>query len=83
MDNRFTGEDMERILRDAGCCEKLTADIAECCREGKLCDGIRKLRQHRAELLEDLHREQKRLDCLDYLIFMLQKQKNDCCGEDK
>ena len=36
---------------------------------------LRLLSGHRKNLLERLHREEKRIDCLDYLLYQMQKKK--------
>ena len=35
--------------------------------------GLRLLNQHRRLLLDAMHREQKRIDCLDYLLYQIRK----------
>ena len=35
---------------------------------------IQLLSGHRKHLLEKLHREEKRIDCLDYLLYQMQKK---------
>ena len=77
------GEDMNDVrqpqalldaLRDAGLCgrevERFLALEAEGEREGQL----RLLFAHRQQLLKRLHREEKRIDCLDYLVHQLRKR---------
>lgn len=60
-------------LKDAGCSEGLIDQFQECCRQGKEKEGIRLLRKHRDTLLDAMHREQKRIDCLDYLLYQMKK----------
>lgn len=36
---------------------------------------IRLLSGHRKHLLEKLHKDEKRIDCLDYLIYQMQNKK--------
>lgn len=36
-----------------------------------------KLAKHRRTLLETLHREQKQIDCLDYLVYAIEKKERD------
>ena len=43
--------------------------------EGRSQEGIALLAQHRREILDCCHREQKKIDCLDYLVYSL-KSKN-------
>ena len=61
-------------LKDAGCdpdmirrCEVL----AQGERRGEL---MRVLSQHRRALLDAVHENERRIDCLDYLVYQLEKQ---------
>ena len=45
-------------------------------KEGYIDDGMKLLAAHRRLLLEELHREQKQIDCLDYLVYKMKKTKN-------
>lgn len=61
-------------LIDAGCdSETISAFIGEI-ENGNLESGLRLLAVHRRSLLDELHREQKQIDCLDYLIYQMKKQ---------
>lgn len=62
-------------LKDAGCDQATIQDFLADLRGGKQSKGIRLLEKHRRTLLDELHQEQKRIDCLDYLLFMLQKRQ--------
>ncbi|MDO4544077.1 MAG: hypothetical protein Q4C01_05930 [Clostridia bacterium] len=63
-------------LRDAGCerdkIERFLAEFESGCRERQL----RLLRQHRDCLLNRVHAEERKIECLDYLIYQL-CQKED------
>ena len=61
-------------LKDAGCdldtirrCETLAQDE----KKGEL---IRLLSLHRRALLDAVHENERRIDCLDYLIYQIEKQ---------
>ena len=60
-------------LKDAGCdsdtIEKFMADL----QKGKEANGLKRLAAHRKNLLDSLHREQKCIDCLDYLIYQMKE----------
>lgn len=62
-------------LKDAGCdsdtIEKFMADL----QQGKKSSGLKRLAVHRKKLLESLHREQKCIDCLDYLVYQMNETK--------
>lgn len=62
-------------LKDAGCdsdtIEKFMADL----QKGKEANGLKRLAVHRKNLLDSLHREQKCIDCLDYLVYQMKEAK--------
>ncbi len=66
-------EAVAQNLKDAGCGEELIEEFRNCCRQGRKQEGMRLLGKHRNHLLEAMHREQKRIDCLDYLIYQMKK----------
>lgn len=68
-------EDLIQNLKDAGCDQATIQIFLADLHGGKQSKGIRLLEKHRRTLLDVLHLEQKRIDCLDYLLFTLQKQK--------
>ena len=61
-------------LRDAGCAEATIQKFMALFHAGKMADGLKCLAAHRRFLLEDLHASQKRIDCLDYLVYVIKKQ---------
>ena len=66
-----SGEAAEaRNLRDAGCCDEFIREFTELGRGGREAEQRRLLAKRRAELLDELHESQRRIDCLDYLIYM-------------
>ena len=60
----------ERNLRDAGCCDEFIRKFTERGRGGREAEQRRMLAKRRAELLDELHESQRRIDCLDYRICM-------------
>lgn len=67
--------DVFQNLKDAGCDEETIQSFMDNLQNGKQAKGMRLLENHRRSLLDNLHEEQKRIDCLDYLLFVLKKQK--------
>lgn len=63
-------------LRDAGCSEEL---IEQYVSATSGCARICLLKQHRRKLLDRIHSEQKKLECLDYLIYHLRSVSTECC----
>ena len=64
-------------LRDAGCSEEL---IEQYTSAASGCARICLLKQYRRELLSSIHAEQKKLECLDYLIYQLRSISTGCCS---
>lgn len=62
-------------LVDAGCSEKDIDELMEKLKKGDLMLCMKKLADHRVDLLDDLHRHQKCIDCLDYLVYKIEKEK--------
>lgn len=56
-------------LCDSGCNAVMTAKYLRLCEEGKKDEQLRLLAIHRVGLLNKIHGYQKKLDCLDFLIF--------------
>lgn len=70
----MTKNNLIRNLKDAGCSPKLMKAYLDYGERG--CDKMQLclLAKQRAILLDRIHREQKKLDCLDYLAYQLKKQ---------
>ena len=64
-------------LSDAGCEEPLINEFWRLWREGSRTRCVALLEQHRLHLLERYHREQKRIDCLDYLLYQLNQTRSE------
>lgn len=58
-------------LLDAGCDPKSAVEYIALIKNGRNAEFLRKLTDHRRDLLERLHTDQKQIDCLDYLIFQI------------
>ena len=61
-------------LKDAGCDNDTITAFVEDVRKQNITQGLRLLSIHRQTLLDNLHKEQKQIDCLDYLIYKIKKQ---------
>lgn len=62
-------------LKDAGCDSETIEHFMEDLQNGKEASGLKRLAAHRKNLLDSLHREQKCIDCLDYLVYQMKKAK--------
>lgn len=61
-------------LKDAGCDNDTITAFVEDVRKQNITQGLQLLSIHRQTLLDNLHTEQKQIDCLDYLIYKIKKQ---------
>ena len=64
---------IRRILTDAGCSAEQVAAFLEWEQAGDRCRQYKFLARHRACLLDQLHRDAARLDCLDHLVFAMRQ----------
>ncbi len=62
-------------LIDAGCGGAFAEECAELILGGKTSSALNALSKHRRKLLDEIHTNQKRIDCLDHLIYMLGKSE--------
>ncbi|MCQ4636507.1 hypothetical protein NE619_07180 [Anaerovorax odorimutans] len=74
MTDYFTkGNKIVQNLEDAGCSPQNIEQCCHCYEEGSVEELLRLLSGHRKFLLEQIHENQKKLDCLDYLIYKIRK----------
>lgn len=67
---------LRQNLLDAGCgadTVRRCMDLAERRERGEL---LRVLARHRQALLNAVHEGEKRIDCLDYLVYQIERQEN-------
>ncbi len=64
-------------LEDAGCDSETAAQFTELGMAGNRQDQLKLLEQHRNSLLKKVHKNEKRIDCLDYLVFQMNKEEKD------
>lgn len=74
MKNDAKPSGIRRNLSDAGCNAALSEKFMELHGEGKTGEQLRLLKTHRATLLKKVRDNQKRIDCLDYLIFTMTRE---------
>ncbi len=75
MNSKSNEDAIIQNLKDAGCNQDIITAFIKDLKEGSIDDGMRLLAAHRRLLLEELHREQKQIDCLDYLVYKMEKTK--------
>ena len=62
-------------LIDAGCDGTFAEENARLILDGKTQSVLNILGNHRKKLLDEIHVNHKRIDCLDYLIHKLEKSE--------
>lgn len=62
-------------LKDAGCNRVLIKSFMDCYDKKERGQQIEILEEHRRELLHQVHKEERRISCLDYLIYQIQKSQ--------
>lgn len=66
-----------RNLKDAGCDEETIQKFLQLEHQGRYEEQFRILSLHRASLLDRVHVSQHMIDCLDYLIYSMKKEKTN------
>ncbi len=64
-------------LKDAGCGDECVEQFLSLEEEGRTQEQLKLLCAHRRQLLDRVHEEEKRITCLDYLVYQIQKKNRD------
>ena len=67
-------ERLEEYLDDVGCSQKEKVEILKYFQNHDIRNIIRLLRRQRQTTLDTIHKEEKLISCLDYLIFQFEKE---------
>lgn len=68
--------DIIQNLKDAGCDAEMVEQFMKLEEKGSTKDQLRLLLMHRDKLLEQVHMGERRIECLDYLVYQIQKRRN-------
>lgn len=60
-------------LKDAGCGGELAEKVVGFIKHGQRGAALTLLLKHRKAVLDNCHAEQQKIDCLDYLVYRLEK----------
>lgn len=74
-DAHDTYKSIYQNLIDAGCDECVTENCMSFVSNGQIGDMLPILTKHSKCLLDSVHKAQRQIDCLDYLIYKLKKLK--------
>lgn len=66
-------ENLIQNLKDAGCCEQRIGDFMEYFSANDVERQILLLELQREELLDHVHCEERKISCLDYLLYQIRK----------
>ena len=64
-----------RNLKDAGCCQEMVQSFMTYLEQGNLKGQLELLEKRRDCLLEQVHEEEKQIDCLDYLVYQIRRNE--------
>ncbi len=79
-------EELEANLKAAGCGEELIGHFFAEMEKNNFCQAMKLLAEHRKNLLEQFHGCKCCIDCLDYLVFQMEKDRAEkgkttrCCA---
>lgn len=71
---RETAEALVQNLKDAGCEPEQVEQFLMLREAGDVNGQMKLLRTQRESLLDEVHVGQKRIDCLDYLVYRMGKE---------
>ncbi|HJD46559.1 MAG TPA: hypothetical protein H9909_06910 [Candidatus Mediterraneibacter norfolkensis] len=66
--------EVEQNLKDAGCNAEIIREFFSYENERGIDKQKALLEEHRKKLLNRVHKEEKKISCLDYLIFQLERK---------
>ena len=69
----MSGEELTQALRDAGCNDAATEEFMQLYAEGQTAKAQKLLSRHRKELLDGIHAEERKISCLDYLVYEMNR----------
>ena len=76
-ENTVTEEQLIQCLKDAGCDNKTITSCCSCLSQDEKQRLEQLIKKHRCELVCKMHEDQKMIDCLDYLMYQLKKERKE------
>ena len=70
-------EKVVQNLKDAGCSKEAIKDFLLYFGGNKKEEQLALLEKHRKELLSVVHKEEKKIYCLDYLVYQIKNKKKE------
>lgn len=75
MENGKSVQPVIRNLKDADCSRRDIDQFLALYQAGRTQEQLALLALHRQKLLDKVHAEEKRINCLDYLVYQIRKQQ--------
>ena len=69
----MSGDELSQALRDAGCDTAAAEEFMALYAEGQTAKAQKLLSRHRKELLDGIHAEERKISCLDYLMYYMER----------
>ncbi|MEE0801606.1 MAG: hypothetical protein U0L91_10065 [Gemmiger sp.] len=73
MEDKMHAEDLVLALKRIGFDADMIETYLSCWKSEKTGEQLRLLSARRACLLDQIHQEEKQIDCLDYLVYRIRK----------
>lgn len=70
-------EDIIQNLKDAGCDNKQIQELLELYKNGEKEKVHKILDEHRKNVLNKVHKNEKQIDCIDYFIYQMERNKKN------
>ena len=70
-------DELIQNLRDAGCGEETVISFLGFIENGECAKAQKLLTRHRKELLDGIHEGERKIGCLDYLVFQMNRKGED------
>ncbi len=68
-------KDIIQNMKDAGCSDNTIDNCIDCIEKGRREELLKRLAAHRSSVLDSIHREERQIECLDYLVYQIGKNK--------
>lgn len=75
MKSKMTPQELILNLKAAGFEQNMIDTYLSCWETGRVNEQLKLLAKKRASLLAHIHQEEKQIDCLDYLVYQIEKGK--------
>lgn len=76
INNNLEQEHIILNMKDAGCSEDTIQRFLLCYQADDIKGELKVLSNHRQALLDEVHKGQKEIDCLDYLVYQIERNEN-------